>query len=554
MKIDALARLERNARRVGEITSVCARYGLAEWLGAVPLSFVRERLRTEEGKDIKCLGVGERVRRAFTELGPTFIKLGQVLGTRPDLVGPEVARELSQLQVSAPADDYPAIRAVIEAELGAPPEERFAYFEEEPLASASIAQVHRARLPTGEDVVVKVQHPGVREKVMPDLEILEGLAEFVERHTETLRAYQPASIVQHFRRTLLRELDFTHERQNLEDFAQNFADDDTVRFPAVHRDFCTRRVLTMDFLEGVTGADATALQAADVDRAEFARRGANVFLNMIFRDGFYHADPHPGNLMLLPGGVVGVLDCGMVGRIDEVLRDEVEWLLLAVASRDVTRLTDAVLRLGNAPPDCPRDRLRADLNDFVGDYVGHSLRDLDLGAALTRLVEIIRRYHVILRPRLALLLKTLILLEGTSRLLSPDVSLASLIGPHYLRAMERRFSPRQIWSRLSRSFRDWERFLGTLPGDLENVLSRVRAGTYTVRLSHRHLDPVVNRLVMGVITAALVVAGSQLWSRETQPVVMGVPLLGATAFLLAAWIGWRLYRAIKKSETADPKD
>ena len=276
MRIDALARLERNARRVGEVASVAARYGLAEWLSAVPLSLVRDRLRTEEGQDIKRLTLGERVRRAFTELGPTFIKLGQVLGTRPDLVGADVARELSQLQVSAPADCYAEICDVIQAELGAPPEERFAYFEETPLASASIAQVHRARLPTGEDVVVKVQHPGIREKVMPDLEILEGLAELAEKYSEALRAYQPASVVNHFRRTLLQELDFTHERHHIEDFTRNFAEDETVQFPVTHREFCTRRVLTMDFLDGVMGTDPAALQAADVNRADFARHGANV--------------------------------------------------------------------------------------------------------------------------------------------------------------------------------------------------------------------------------------------------------------------------------------
>jgi len=554
MKLDAISRFERNAKRVGEIAAVCARYGLADWLGHVPLSWVRERLRTEEGRDFKMLPVGERLRRAFTELGPTFIKLGQVLSTRPDLVGPDVAAELSQLQASTPADSAERIRAVIAAELGAPPEELFERFDDTPLASASIAQVHRARLKTGQEVVVKVQHAGIREKVMPDVEILEGLAEFLEKHSERLRAYEPASVVRYFRRTLLHELDFAHERRNIEDFTHNFAGDETVRFPAVHREFCTPSVLTMDFLDGVTGTNAAALRKAQLDGEAFARRGANVFLNMIFRDGFYHADPHPGNLMLLPDGAVGVLDCGMTGRIDETLRDEVEVLLVAVASRDVSRLTDGVLRLGNAPPDCPRDRLRADLNDFVGDFVGHSLRDLDLGALLTHLVEIIRSYHIVLRPRLALLLKTLIVLEGTSRLIAPDVSLAELIAPHYARALRRRLAPGQLWSRMSRSFRDWERFLETLPRDLESVLGRVRAGTYTVRLSHRHLDPVVNRLVLGIIVAALVMGGSMLWSTKAPPVVGGVPVLGAVAFFLALRFGWRLYWAIKKSDDSDPKD
>jgi ubiquinone biosynthesis protein len=554
MKIEAIARLERNAKRAGEIAAVFARYGLAEWLSAVPLSWLREKLKTEKGEDIKTLSVGERVRRAFTDLGPTFIKLGQVLSTRPDVVGAEVAAQLSQLQAGTPADPSERIREVIRAELGRPPEELFERFDDEPLASASIAQVHRARLKTGQEVVVKVQHPGAAEKAGPDLEILEGLAEFLEKHSEALRAYQPAAIARHFRRTLWRELDFTHERHNLEDFARNFADDATVRFPEVHREFCTEQVLTMDYLEGITGTNGNALKSAQVDLNQFVRRGANVFLNMIFRDGLYHADPHPGNLMLLPQGVVGVIDCGQAGRIDEQLREEVEMMLLAVGSRDVGRLTETVLRLGSAPPDCPRDRLRADLNEFVGDHVGHSLRDLDLGAALRDLIEIVRRYRIVLRPPLALLLKTLIVLEGTSRLLAPDVSLAELIEPHYLRALRRRLSPRQILVRAGRAYTDWERFLSALPRDLEDVLGRVRAGTYTVRLSHRHLDPVVNRLVLGVVTAALVIGGAQLWSSQTPPLVLGIPVLGAMAFLLAMTLGWRLYRGIKQSRGPESKE
>jgi ubiquinone biosynthesis protein len=438
--------------------------------------------------------------------------------------------------------------------LGQPPEELFAAFDPEPFASASIAQVHAARLKSGEEVVLKVQHPGILERVMPDLEILEGLAEFAEKHVEALRLYQPAAIARQFRRTLLGELDFTHERQHLEDFARNFADDDTVQFPAVYREFSTKRVLTMDFLDGVSGSQPEALRNAGADLAEFARRGATMYLNMIFRDGFFHADPHAGNLMLLPGGVVGVLDCGMVGRIDNRLRDDIESLLLAAIDKDSAQLAEIVLRLGAAPPDCPRDRLRADLNDFLGDYVGHSLRDLNLSAALNNLVEIIRRYHIVLPPRLALLLKTLVMLEGTSRLLSQQFSLAELIAPHYALAMRRRFSPRELLARFGRSYRDWERFFEALPRDLADVLSRVRAGTYTVRLSHRHLDPVVNRLVLGVITAALVIASAELWSREAPPVILGVPVLGAVGYLLAMFLGWKLYRAVRKSGDMDSKD
>jgi ubiquinone biosynthesis protein len=286
-------------------------------------SWIQERLQSYDGQHIPDLKLEERVRLAFTELGTTFIKLGQVLSPRPDLAGPEIARELARLQADAPADPPEVIHAMIEAEFGKPVKALFAHFEDTPLASASVAQVHRARLKSGEEVVVKVQHQGIADKILPDLDILAGLAELAEKHSAQIRAYQPSAVVRQFRRTLLRELDFGFERRNLEEFAHHFAEDTTVHFPKAYEELSTKRVLTMERLDGVLGNDSKALAACGGDLNEFARRGATMYLQMIFRDAFYHADPHPGNLMLLPGVVVGVLDCGMVGRLDEELAEAI---------------------------------------------------------------------------------------------------------------------------------------------------------------------------------------------------------------------------------------
>ena len=327
MRFSALTRLERNVHRAGEIIGVLAKYGLADWVKGLNYRWVQDRIKSADGQPIPDLKVEERARLAFTELGTTFIKLGQVLGTRPDLVGPEVARELAHLQTRAPADASGTVRATIETEFGKPLSSLFAQFEEAPMASASIAQAHLARLLSGEQVVVKVQHAGIAAKILPDLDILAGLAELAEKHAPQLQPYQPVAVVRQFRRTLMRELDFTFERRNLEEFAEKFAQDDTVHFPCAYAQFSTRRILTMERLDGILGADSAALAASGTDLNEFARRGANMYLRMIFRDAFYHADPHPGNLMLLPGGVVGVLDCGMVGRLDEELAEGIDEML-----------------------------------------------------------------------------------------------------------------------------------------------------------------------------------------------------------------------------------
>jgi ubiquinone biosynthesis protein len=553
MKLTALSRLERNVHRGGEIIGVLAKYGLADWVKGLNFAWIQDRMKTIDGQHIPDLKIEARVRLAFTELGATFIKLGQVLGTRPDLVGPDVARELAHLQTDAPADPPDTVRATIEAEFGKPLGELFAEFAEAPMASASIAQVHKARLHSGEQVVVKVQHAGIADKIMPDLDILAGLAELAEKHSSQARLYQPVAVVRQFRRTLLRELDFTFERRHLETFAANFAKDDTVHFPRPHPHFSTRRVLTMERLDGILGTDAAALAASGADLNEFALRGADMYLQMIFRDAFYHADPHPGNLMLLPGGVVGVLDCGMIGRLDEELAEGLEEMLMAVVNHNSADLGEVILRLGSAPPATPRDQLRADLTDFVADFVGQSIQDMDLTGALNSLFEIIRRYNITLPPPLSLLLRTLAELEGTAQKLNPEFNLAEVFRPFYASMVSRRLSLRRILGRLQHTYRDWERLVQTLPRDLGDVLNRMREGTFSVHLDHRHIDPVINRLVLGVMTAALLLSSALLWSMKAPPTVKGVSVFGGLGYLMAAYFGWRLLRAIKKSGDINSK-
>jgi ubiquinone biosynthesis protein len=553
MKFKALNRFERNTHRVGEILAVLAKYGLAEWFKGLHIAWIQERMQTFDGQHIPDLKLEERVRLAFTELGTTFIKLGQLLSTRPDLVGPELAQEFAHLQTAAPADPPGTVHATLEAELGKPSSLLFAEFDELPLASASIAQVHRARLHSGEEVVIKVQHAAIAHRIMTDLDILAELAQLVERHVAQVRPYQPSAVVRQFRRTLLRELDFTFERRNLEEFGSHFAQDETVHFPSAYPEYSTRRVLTMERLEGILGTNAQALATSGADLNEFARRGATVYLRMIFRDAFYHADPHPGNLMLLPGDVVGVLDCGMVGRLDEELAEAIEDMLMAVVNPNSTDLAEVLLRLGSAPPNAARDQLRADVTDFVADYTGQSIQDMDLSGALNNLFEIVRRYNISLPPPLSLLLRTLVELEGTAQQLSPSFSLAEVIRPYYTTMLKRRMSPRRMLNRLQHAYRDWERLVETLPRDVGDVLKRVRDGTFSVHLDHRHLDPIINRLVLGVMTSALVLGSSLLWSMKAPPIFAGVSIFGGIGYLVSVYLGWRLLRAIKKSGDINSK-
>jgi ubiquinone biosynthesis protein len=281
---------------------------------------------------------------------------------------------------------------------------------------------------------------------------------------------------------------------------------------------------------------------------EFARRGANMYLEMIFRDGFFHADPHPGNVMLLPDGVVGVLDCGMVQRLDDELRDAIEDLLLAVVHGDARTVTEAVWDLSTAPPTTQREQLQSDITELVSEYAHQSIGSLDLGGLVSGLTAVIYENHLFLPSGAMLLLRMLGELEGTAKQVNPSFGLWELIEPYAERAATRRFAPRRVWLRLQRGARTWERLLRALPADLNEMLASMRAGTLSVHLDHRRLDPVVNRLVLGLLTSSLLLGSSLLWSLHAQPVVGGVSLFGAIGYAAACFMGVVLFRDIRISE------
>jgi ubiquinone biosynthesis protein len=410
-------------------------------------------------------------------------------------------------------------------------------------------------LDTGRRVAVKVQHRDIEARIRTDLSLLLGVAELAERYLPETRAYQPVATSQEFQRTLLRELDFSRERRHLEQFAVNFEGDPTVRFPIPHPGLSSTRVLTMDYLEGIPLSNTEALRQAGIDLEEVARRGAAVFLEMIFRDGFFHADPHPGNILLLPGGVIGLLDCGMVGRLDDTMRDDFEDVLMAVVNKDSHRLTSLITRIGSIPAELDQAGLQADLTDFLYMYAGTSLDELNLGAALNQLMEIIRRYHILLPAGVAMLIKVLVMLEGTSRLFNPRFSLVELMKPYQEKLIRRRFSPQRQVEKLRRMADEWTVLAGTLPHSLRALLDRIQKGRYSIHLEHEHVEPAVNRLVFGMVTSALFIGSALLLSFKAPPDYDGISIPGVLACALSGILGLRLMWAIRQSgRLQKPKD
>ena len=547
MAVSDLPRLVRNAGRFHEVVAVALKYGIAPWLPNIQADWVQRHLRSEDGQKISDMSQPVRVRMALTELGTTFIKLGQILSTRADLVGPEMAAELSKLQSSTPPDSPQQVLETIGQELADQPENLYRSFDTTALASASIGQVHRAVLDDGTAVVVKVQHEGIEGRVQNDLEILIELAKLAETYWSEAAQYNPVATAEEFRKTLLDELDFTREQRNLLRFSANFADQPDVRFPAPHAARCSKRVLTMDALTGISLSQRATLAESGYDLTEIARRGADMFLKMVFRDGFYHADPHPGNLMVLQDEVIGVLDCGMVGRVDEELREQVEDLLMSAIDQDADRLLETLVQLGELPPDFDRSRLRSDLLEFIDEYGSQSIDQFDLSGALNEMTAIIRSHHIILPSRVSLLIKMLVMLEGTAQQLSPNFNIVELFEPYRAEAVKRRLSPQRMWRKLQSTQRDWSRLVESLPGDVSDIVNRIRRGRFDVYLEHRRLDSIVNRLVMGVLSAALFVGSANLWSNDVKPLVAGTSVPGAVGCGVAVYLGFHLLWAIKKS-------
>ena len=558
MDLKSVPQFVRNADRFRHVVAVLAKHGLADWLSTVPMPWLDRLFRTNA---TESLTTEQRIRVAMIELGTTFIKLGQVLSTRPDLVGKKLADELAQLRSNTPADDPAVAIGLIESELGGKIDTLFADFEANAFASASIGQVHRAITHDGQSVVVKVQHVGIEEVIENDLEIMCVLAGIVEKESARFKQYRPVETMHEFQRTLMQELDFGRELRNMQRFRKAFANSVGIRFAEPFSSLSSRRVLTMERFEGISLSDKSKLESSGLDLNDIARRGANLFIEMIFRDGFYHADPHPGNLMILKCRLgtdcsevaeIGILDCGMIGRLDDGLRDDLELGLIAATRHDVTKVTDAVARIGSVSSGFDQSALTEAIQDLLDDYSTQSLKDFNLSGCLNEIVRIVQESKIYLPAKVAMLIKVLVMLEGTAHQLSPHFSVAELIEPYAKKASRNRFSPMMLLGRLKSNAEDWEHLLTILPRDTADILRNLKRGKFDVHLQHRRLEPVVNRLVMGILTAALFMGSASLCSNHVRPTIFGFSVPGFLGCGIALIMGFRIARAIRQSGPSSP--
>jgi len=510
----------RDLGRVQEIASVLIRYGFGDVVRRIGAAAALERAghllhwhAAEEG--LLQLEVPARVRHALQDLGPSFVKLGQMLATRVDLLPPSWIAELSELQNAVPALRYQDILPQLIEDLGEDPDDVFAAIDPVPIAAASLAQAHRAVLADGTDVVLKVRRPGIRDTIEADLRLLRHLAEIAEAELPELRRYQPVRIVQQFGVSLRRELDFAAECRSAERIAANFAGHGEIVIPRVYWQWTSERLNVQEMLDGIPGRDLAAVDAAGLDRRQLARTGAGIVLKMVLEDGFFHADPHPGNIFYMPDGAIGVIDFGMVGRVSEQRRFQIVRLLHGLVGQDSRSVADVLVDWTEGSGDIDEGRLQEAVDVFVDQYRGVPLKDLRMGAMLVDVTALLREHGLSLPAELALMIKAFLTLEGMGRQLDPDFDMAGEARPFLERAMLARYSPVAVARRGKRALGNVVDLLRDMPRDLHRLLQYARRGRLhlqievtTLKAFGDKVDRAANRLTMGIITAALIIGSS----------------------------------------------
>ena len=550
----------RELPRLQEIAAVFIRHGLGEFVQRIGIAGVLERagamLTRNPVAEQTTLEPAQRMRMALEELGPTFVKLGQVMATRVDLFPPRWIAEFEKLQAQVPPVPFEQLLPELERSLGRSPFEVFRDLETHAHGAASIAQVHRAKLQDGTPIVLKVRRPGVREKIDADLRLLRRVSELIESEIPEARRYRPAEVAAQFARTLEREADFVTETRNIQRFQKNFAGNPNVVIPRIYPEYTSDVLLVQEWVDGIPATDLAAVERSALDKKLLASLGVDTFLKMILIDGFFHADPHPGNVFYLPGNRMVIIDFGMVGRLSPQRRAQVIDLLGGLARMSEEPMIDVLLDwAGDAYVD--EVKLAADVNEMVFDYEGVPLKDIRVGHALRQFAAIVREHSIVLPSDLSLMFKTLITLEGLGRQYDPDFHITDHLTPLVRTALAERYKPNELVRRGRTTLTQFMSVVGGVPRDLARFLREARRGKTRIDLDLKRLDSfgaqldrTLDRATVGILTASLVIGSAIVLTVQNGPIFLGFPVLPVLgilgyvlAFLNSLWIVYGIWRS-----------
>ncbi|MGG3740231.1 ABC1 kinase family protein [Paenibacillus chibensis] len=550
----------RHTGRYREIAMALMRHGfgyMVEELGLFQVLSLPRRWVTHEAIETKTLG--ERIRLVLEDLGPTFVKLGQLASTRSDLLPDSIIQELIKLQDQVPPFSSEAARSILEEDLDATVEEMFARFDETPVAAASIGQVHLGRLQSGEEVAVKIQRPGALQTITRDLGILRDLTQLAEKRWVWAKRYQMSRLADEFSKSLLAEMDYSREGRNTEKIALQFQHDAHIFIPQIYWQYTSSRVLTMEYVEGVTLGQRAELAKAGFNLKLIAERFVNAMLHQIFIEGFFHADPHPGNLLVQKDGSLAFLDFGMVGRLSEDIKDHLSELIIALMRKNTDSMIRAILHLGLLPEDHDMAALRRDLDILQAEYYDIPFADIGIGRALTDLFGVAQRHAIVMPPDLSLLGKALLTMEGVIQKLDPALSIVDMAEPFGRKLIKERFSPRRLRTKLLGGAAGLVEALMDLPGQAKHLSALLSRGKLKVEISlpeleslMRKLDQISNRLSFSIVLLAFsiimvgLIIGSSLNSQSS--ILWHFPVIGigfGVAFLMVLWLLYAIFKSGK---------
>jgi len=559
-----IRRTYRNVNRVRQIVNVLLKYGFGKLVDQLHLNrFVpfRKRLRSfGQWPPLKSPTSAERLRMAFAELGPSFIKLAQLLSTRPDLVTKQFADEFKKLQDNVPPFSTAAAVAIIESETKSSIGSVFSYFDQEPVAAASIAQVYHGRLIDGSDVIIKVQRPGIEEQIETDINILTSVAQLMERYIPETAFFNPTGIVEEFARTVRKELDFMEEARNCVRFGRNFEKHPDVHIPRVFNTFTTDKILVLERIQGVRIDDIEGITRLGLDRKKLAKIGVDAYFKQVLEDGFFHADPHAGNIFAMPDGRIGFMDFGIVGRVTAEMRETMANTFLALIHKDFDRLIEQYIELGLVPEhidfDVFRREFKADLADFLEPLYGMTLKDLNFAEYMDTVTRLAIKHKLKVPSDLILVNKAMLILESLGRELDPDFDFISAAEPYATKIIGERVRPAKLYERARKNVMEVSDFISLFPKQMKQIIRKVLKDDIHVKMTHVGLDRLIrdmdrssNRISFSMIISAILLSSAIMHAMNVGPTFHGMSVLGFTAFGFAFIMGiWLIISIIRSGQ------
>ncbi len=556
----------RSFVRYNQILRVFVRYGYEELVSYLIESgqyrLIRRLIPSTTKKNAQKYTRWEKLRLVCEELGPTFIKFGQILSNRPDLLPNDLITQFERLQDNVPPFPGNVARQVVEQELKKSVDELFAWFEPEAFASASMAQVHKATLLTGEQIVLKIQRPHIHKVILEDIKVMYRLAAIFEKRIPSIRSFNPRGLVQNFEESILKELDFVNESVNVQRFANNIKEDVTDRTThtlRVYRQYTTSKVLALEFAQGIKVSDVSQLTAKNYDCIKIARKLATSYIKQVFQYGFFHADPHPGNILVMQDGEVCFLDFGMMGSI---LNRDIEMfgrLFIAVKQKDPQAIIHALQQMSDAPVIKNLRSLEFAINEFVQNFsVSDAIHENEMSTVLLQLKDIIVMHDLKVPPHFYLLARSMVTIEGVIHHLDPNLDLLELAKPYLIKTFKRKFDPLKLGAKILDGIYQLGSYMEEFPQDLKNAINRINQGNVKVDLTHKGIDPMVHtvnrvskQIVTSLIIAGLFVASSLFIIHKVSPFWYGFSTLGIIGILLAAFLTYGMLRDLRKGDHDD---